>query len=79
MRVKSAFIIFALLCSALLQAQTATDAFRYSQKQLSGSARYTAMAGAFGALGGDFSAVVDNPAGAAVFINSEIGLSAEFL
>jgi len=79
MRVKSTFIIFALLCSALLKAQTATDAFRYSQEQLIGSARYTAMAGAFGALGGDFSAVVDNPAGAAVFINSEIGLSAEFL
>jgi len=36
-----------------------------------GSARFTAMSGAFGAIGGDISAVNINPAGIAVFNNSQ--------
>ncbi|NJX17140.1 transporter, partial [Tamlana crocina] len=35
-----------------------------------GTARYRAMSGAFGALGGDLSALNVNPAGSAVFLNS---------
>ena len=31
------------------------------------------MGGAFGALGGDVSAISDNPAGSSVFLNTEIG------
>ena len=31
------------------------------------------MGGAFGALGGDISAIIDNPAGSSVFLNTEIG------
>jgi len=33
------------------------------------------MAGAFGALGGDFSALAINPAGAAVFKHNQLGFS----
>ncbi len=40
---------------------------------MSGSARYISMGGAFGALGGDISAIIDNPAGSSVFLNTEIG------
>lgn len=42
----------------------------FSQNDENGSARFTAMSGAFGALGGDVSAMNINPAGIAVFKNS---------
>ena len=51
------------------------DILRYTRTELKGTARYVAMGGAFNALGGDFSAIKDNPAAAAVFLNSEIGLT----
>lgn len=46
---------------------TAADVVRYSMDNLNGTARFRAMGGAFGALGGDLSAIGINPAGAAVF------------
>ena len=52
------------------QAQDITDALRYSAEELTGTARFRAMSGAFGALGGDLSAMGINPAGSAVFLNS---------
>jgi hypothetical protein len=42
----------------------------FSQNDHNGSARFTAMSGAFGALGGDISSVNINPAGLSVFNNS---------
>lgn len=42
----------------------------FSQNDNNGTARFTAMSGAFGALGGDISSVNINPAGLAVFNNS---------
>jgi hypothetical protein len=42
----------------------------FSQDDLNGSARFTAMSGAFGAIGGDMSSVNINPAGIAVYKNS---------
>lgn len=57
------------------QAQDITDALRYGAQELSGTARFTAMSGAFGALGGDFSALKINPAGSAVFLNSAASIS----
>jgi long-subunit fatty acid transport protein len=47
----------------------------FSKENSNGTARYNAMSGAFGALGGDISAIESNPAGAAVFINSEFAVS----
>ena len=38
---------------------------------LSGSARYTAMGGAFGSLGGEFSSLSSNPAGLGMYQFSE--------
>lgn len=68
------YILSAILLAAAttLQAQdtginTAADAVRFSVNDVTGTARFTAMGGAFGALGGDLSAIGVNPAGAAVF------------
>ena len=47
----------------------------FTNQQINGTARYNAMSGAFGALGGDISSMDINPAGAAIFIFSEFGLS----
>ena len=64
------FTVVALLAMTLSQAQDITDAVRYSTDQLTGTARFRAMSGAFGALGGDLSAISINPAGSAVFLSS---------
>lgn len=56
-------------------AQDISDALRYSQDNIQGTARYRALSGAFGALGGDMSAVGINPAGAAVFNSGHISMS----
>ena len=47
--------------------QDLTDALRYSTGTTEGTARFKSMSGAFGALGGDMSAVSMNPAGSAIF------------
>lgn len=48
-------------------AQNINDVLRYSSEDLQGTARFQAMGGAFGALGGDLSSLNINPAGSAVF------------
>ncbi len=62
-------IIMGMSCLALT-AQNIDDVLRYSTENLQGTARFQGMAGAFGALGGDMSALNINPAGSAVFANS---------
>jgi hypothetical protein len=61
----------ALNCSFLM-AQTEFDALKLSQTDIIGTARYMGMAGAFGALGGDPSAIKDNPAGLGIYRSSEL-------
>ncbi len=56
-------------------AQDITDAVRYSQDEVQGTARFRSMSGAFGALGGDMSAVSINPAGSSIFTNSHASIS----
>ena len=63
-------LVTALLAVTFSQAQDITDAVRYSSEGLTGTARFRAMSGAFGALGGDLSSLNINPAGSAVFLNS---------
>ena len=58
-----------------IYAQDIFDAVRYSTDEVKGTARFRAMSGAFGALGGDMSAVSINPAGSAIFNNSHASLS----
>lgn len=67
---KKLFLFIGILSMSFLSAQDITDALRYSQQDILGTARYRAMSGAFGALGGDLSALQINPAGSAVFFKS---------
>ena len=65
-------IIIAVLASSALQAQETTpeDALRYAVENLTGSARFRGMSGAFGAVGGDLSSINQNPAGSIFFNNN---------
>lgn len=65
----------ALTLCAVGSAQNINEALRYSTENLQGTARYQAMGGAFGALGGDLSSLNINPAGSAVFNNSLFTIS----
>ena len=62
--------IITLITIGFAQAQSLIDALRYSTENINGTARYNALSGAFGALGGDLSALNSNPAGSAVFLNN---------
>ena len=59
-------------------AQQIQDLPLFGLEQRTGTARFQAMAGAFGALGGDFSALAINPAGAAVFKHSQMGFGLSY-
>jgi hypothetical protein len=65
-----------IFCSvASVYAQNETDALKYSQSFISGTARAQGAAGAFGAIGADFSATVINPAGLALYRRNEVQFS----
>ncbi|MFC0603951.1 OmpP1/FadL family transporter [Winogradskyella pulchriflava] len=64
-----------MLSTSYILAQDVTDAIRYSIDEIQGTARFRAMSGAFGALGGDMSGVSINPAGSAIFNNSHASVS----
>jgi len=55
-----------------LFSQTVFDANSNSSSDINGTARYMSMGGAFGALGGDASSIIDNPAGLGIYRKSEI-------
>jgi hypothetical protein len=59
-------------------AQNRHDVALYGDDDLNGTARYQSMSGAFGALGGDISALNINPAGSAVFTSSAFSVSAGY-
>jgi hypothetical protein len=60
------------LSGASAFAQGEMDAYKYSLGDLNGTARYLGMGGAFGALGGDASAMSSNPAGLGIYRSSEV-------
>ena len=68
--------ILLITCSAF--AQDLTDALRYSNYKISGTARSEAMGNAFGALGGDFTSLSINPAGIAVYRSGEFTFTPSF-
>ena len=63
--------IFLLLFSFSLNSQSLNDFLKISIDNPIGSARFESMGGAFGALGGDLSAINVNPAGSAVFNDNQ--------
>ena len=70
--VKTAFLV--LVCQFTF-AQNESDVLRYSTTDVFGSARFEAMAGSFGALGADISAMQINPAGMGRFSSSRVAFS----
>lgn len=64
---KIATIILSALAVGSVSAQSLTDAVRLGSTDIGGTARYRAMGGAFGAIGGDMSCMGDNPAGMAIY------------
>ena len=72
---KYIYLLLSSLSFGVVQSQEITDAMRYAQDNLNGTARFRAMGGAFGALGGDLSSINVNPAGSAVFSNNQVTLT----
>ncbi len=67
-------ILLCLLAAVVsLPAQNDLDVMRYARSGAGGSARFTAMGGAFGAVGGDMSVANYNPAGLAIYRKNDIG------
>lgn len=76
---KKLYLAGALLSLPLMvDAQSAIDAYRFSQPDMKGTARFMSMGGAFGALGGDLSAITYNPAGLGVYRRGEVGVTMDF-
>ena len=63
-------IFFGSTLIVTAQETTTNDALRYSINNLTGTARFRAMSGAFGAVGGDLSSINVNPAGSLFFNNN---------
>jgi len=72
---KLTILMIGVLSMSNLIAQDISEALLYSQDNIQGSARFRALSGAFGALGGDMSAVSLNPAGSAIFNTSHASIS----
>jgi len=67
--------MFLSLVLTSTMAQTTADALRYSRITFGGTARSMGMAGAFSALGADFSTLSTNPAGIGLYKRSEFTVS----
>lgn len=72
---KILFLFITGLTVSASYSQDVSDALRYSQDNLTGTARFRAMSGAFGAVGGDLSSLSVNPAGSAIFNTNQVGVS----
>jgi hypothetical protein len=75
---KYMLLVILSACGLSALAQAEFDALRLSQSDIIGTARYVSMSGAFGALGGDMSAISLNPAGIGVYRSSEFSFSPSF-
>jgi len=71
----STTLAIALAVFGLTAQTTEFDAMRLAQTDIQGTARFMGMAGAFGALGGDASAIHVNPAGLGVYRSSELTMT----
>lgn len=75
---KTRYIFLILSLGLFLQvghSQNSSDAYRFSSYDVLGSARFVALGGAYGALGGDLSTLNYNPAGLGIFQSTEFSFS----
>jgi len=70
MKIKFLYLIILLPIYSVF-AQDITDAIRFSREDMMGTARFSAMGGAFSSLGGDLSSLRLNPAGSSIFLNNQ--------
>ena len=70
-KVQTLLFLFFLGIFSSVSSQSVYDIVKYSTTELNGSARYQALGGAFGALGGDLSSISNNPAGSTIFNYNE--------
>lgn len=70
-------IVAAAATPAMLAQQSVLDALQVAQSDFRGTARYMSMGGAFTALGGDLSAITQNPAGIGIYRRSELGATVD--
>ncbi len=75
-RITSLFLF--MFTIALINAQTYSEALRYSTLEVGGTARTIGIGGAIGALGADFSSLGVNPAGLANYQRSELTITPNF-
>jgi hypothetical protein len=69
------FLLVVTFAMTNLNAQGISDGLRYGMDETTGTARFNALSGAFGALGGDLSAMAINPAGSAIFLSNHASVS----
>ena len=67
--------IFLLFFCVFINSQNIDDAISLTFENDNGNARFSAMSGAFGSLGGNLSAISINPAASSVFDLSRVGFS----
>jgi hypothetical protein len=72
---KNILLLLVFFSGQFLSAQTISDALRYSNINVAGTARSYGAGGAFGALGADYSVLSTNPAGLAMFRKNELVLT----
>ena len=72
---KLVYFFIASIAMSTINAQNISDALRYAEESINGTARFAAMSGAFGALGGDLSAISINPAGSAILTRPHLSIS----
>ena len=70
-KIATFIIVIMALCGAV-RAQGDYEAFTFSQADYLGTARFMGAGGAFGATGGDFSALSTNPASIGLFKRNEV-------
>lgn len=71
-------LLSVILTGSFMNAQNLNEIVRYGSESLNGTARYQAIGGAFGALGGDLSALSSNPAGSTFFAFNDAAATADF-
>tara|TARA_B100001248_G_scaffold81063_1_gene58843 strand:+ start:2772 stop:4271 length:1500 start_codon:yes stop_codon:yes gene_type:complete len=71
-------LCFFLSITLDINSQTLEDVFRYNSFYNEGTARFNSLGGAFGALGGDLSAISVNPASSTIFNDSEFGVTLNY-
>jgi len=68
-------IVIIVLFTLQIFGQNETDAFRYSQLNPTGTARFSSLAGSMGAFGADFSCLSSNPASIGIYKRTEFTIS----